>query len=134
MSFCPIRDWCKTRRDAKEPEPIGKAVTTAARHMGKTWSKLSLAALGAAAIASTMVAAHVASPDYDYAQLKSSTSLTRLAEPGVSNKILESFSICRALRTTSIHGAAQRHWPVPKLRSRICHLLRAASPWRGPKF
>ena len=93
LTGCLVRDWCKTRRDAKEPEPIGKAVTTAARHMGETWSKLSLAALGAAAIASTMFAAHVASPDYDYAQLKSSTSLTRLAEPGVSNKILESFNM-----------------------------------------
>lgn len=82
-----IRAWCKVRKIPEDPEPIGTVLSNAMSGI-KKWNKLALATIGAAAIASTLLAAQVASPDYNYAKLKSSTSVTRLADPGVSNKFL----------------------------------------------
>lgn len=80
-----VRKWCRQRRVPENPEPLGDVLKTTVNRI-KDWGWISLAAIGAAAIATTMLAAHVAKPDYDYAYLKNSTSSTRLADPGASNK------------------------------------------------
>lgn len=80
-----IQNWCRERRRPENPEPIGAVLKTAARRM--SWDRPFLTVIGVAAIATTMLAVHVASPDYNYGYLKDSTSITRLAEKGANNKL-----------------------------------------------